>query len=321
MNKLDELYTKEQCEEAVKKSFSIAGMLKELKLIPCGGNYITAKRLIELYNLDTSHFTGSAWNQGENFIKIKETKPLSEILKENSFYSSYKLKNRLIQEGYKEYRCEKCKRTEWEGEAIPLELHHINGIHDDNRLENIQILCPNCHAQTENYRGKKISNKKENKSQKEKINPKVKQPKKRVDRFLDNNLIDNIYNLYINEKMDIINISEALNISVNKTLLGIQKKRNKLFTEDYLSKLFEEKGINDVCEYLRINKSNLMQYLIRLNLENVINKYFYNKEMILGLFQLHKSFVQVGKILGYSDKGLKKICKRLNILDEIEKIT
>lgn len=53
MNKLDELYTKEQCEEAVKKSFSIAGMLKELKLIPCGGNYTTAKRLIELYNLNS----------------------------------------------------------------------------------------------------------------------------------------------------------------------------------------------------------------------------------------------------------------------------
>jgi predicted HNH restriction endonuclease len=52
--------------------------------------------------------------------------------------------------------CERCKNTTWEGNPIPLELHHINGIHSDNRISNLQILCPNCHALTDNYKGKNI---------------------------------------------------------------------------------------------------------------------------------------------------------------------
>lgn len=69
-----------------------------------------------------------------------------------------KLRNKLIEEGLKEYRCEKCGRTEWEGRPIPLELHHINMDHGDNRLENLQILCSNCHSLVHDYcntKGKK----------------------------------------------------------------------------------------------------------------------------------------------------------------------
>ena len=61
---------------------------------------------------------------------------------------------RLIEVNLKEHKCERYKRTEWEGNPIPIELHHINGVHSDNRLENLQILCPNCHALTDNYRDK-----------------------------------------------------------------------------------------------------------------------------------------------------------------------
>ena len=59
-----------------------------------------------------------------------------------------------MKEGYKECRCEKCGNTEWFGKPIPLELHHINGDNNDNSLENLQMLCPNCHAFTYNYGGK-----------------------------------------------------------------------------------------------------------------------------------------------------------------------
>ena len=51
------------------------------------------------------------------------------------------------------HKCECCGLTEWLGQPIALELHHINGITTDNRLDNLVILCPNCHAQTDNYRG------------------------------------------------------------------------------------------------------------------------------------------------------------------------
>lgn len=76
---------------------------------------------------------------------------MEKLLVENSPHcSSPKLKNRLFKEGLKEEKCEICGYTE------SLELHHINGDHTDNRLENLQILCANCHRQTNNYRGKGI---------------------------------------------------------------------------------------------------------------------------------------------------------------------
>ena len=64
------------------------------------------------------------------------------------------LKLRLISEGLKENRCEACGLTEWRGQPLSMQLHHVNGRRKDNRLENIAFLCPNCHAQTENWSGR-----------------------------------------------------------------------------------------------------------------------------------------------------------------------
>lgn len=150
-------YTKEQLEEAVKTSWSIAGVLFKLNMRPCGGNYLTLKQKFIDWNIDTLHFTGKAWNQGERYRKIKEPAPLVEVLiKDSNKYNlcSHNLKNRLIKEGLKQARCEKCLLSEWLGKPIAIELDHINGERTDNRLCNLRILCPNCHAQTPRYRGK-----------------------------------------------------------------------------------------------------------------------------------------------------------------------
>ena len=73
---------------------------------------------------------------------------MEDILKENVDYRSSDLRSRLVAAGLKKDECEVCGYTE------NLELHHINGNHYDNRLENLQILCPNCHAKTDNFRGR-----------------------------------------------------------------------------------------------------------------------------------------------------------------------
>ena len=158
-------YTKEILEAIVSESFSIRQVLQKLGLKEAGGNYQNIKVRIKNFEIDTSHFHGQTWNKGKKWSK---TKDISDKLVQHSTYSSglpissYRLKNQLIRLGYKQHICEKCNNVEWLGEIIPLELHHVNGNRFDNRIENIQLLCPNCHALTDNYRAKNMSARGEN---------------------------------------------------------------------------------------------------------------------------------------------------------------
>lgn len=149
-------YSKELVEKYVLECTSIRQVCLKLGISGQGGNFRVIKKFLKDNEIDISHFSGRGWLKGRTHSHNKI--PLEDILKENSNYQSYKLKNRLLQEGIKDHRCECCSLEKWNNKPIPIELDHINGINTDNRLENLRILCPNCHAQTDTYRGKNIKN-------------------------------------------------------------------------------------------------------------------------------------------------------------------
>lgn len=132
----------------IKESDSLIEVCRKAKIVPTTGNYDTLKKVIRSNNIDISHFK-------RNCVKSHVVKRDIEDYLNNKYpITSFKLKNKLLKEGYKECRCEKCGNTEWYGKPIPLELHHINGDNTDNRIENLQILCPNCHSFTDTYGGR-----------------------------------------------------------------------------------------------------------------------------------------------------------------------
>lgn len=80
--------------------------------------------------------------------------PIGEYVVDGRRVNRTHLKLRLMAAGLKHNRCELCGIKEWRGEPLSMALHHVNGDGDDNRLENLQMLCPNCHSQTPNFSGR-----------------------------------------------------------------------------------------------------------------------------------------------------------------------
>lgn len=147
-------WTEQDLINAVKTSKSIRQTLQKLGLREAGGNYFQIQKYLIEYKINYSHFTGKGWNKGLTGIG-KPRNSLNTILIKNSNFQSYKLKKRLFLEGLKKPFCEECG---WSKQAedgrIPLELGHINGESHDNRLENLRILCPNCHSLKPTHRGR-----------------------------------------------------------------------------------------------------------------------------------------------------------------------
>lgn len=119
-------------------------------------------------------------NKGGRGIKGKYKRSVYEYLTRNGLFiqTSY-LKKKLFKEGVKEKRCEKCQRVKWLKGNIPLEIHHKDGDRNNNELDNLEILCPNCHSLTDNNAGRGTIMFKE-KQRKERFSIKKKERKKRV---------------------------------------------------------------------------------------------------------------------------------------------
>lgn len=140
-------WTDDDLRSIVAEVTTLSDVLRRLGYQPSGGMHRYVSQKIRNLGLDTSHFVGQSWNKGRPQTHTRM--PLAEILVENSTHTATStLRKRLITEGLKVAKCEICGLTEWLGQPLPLALDHINGEHTDNRLDNLRILCPNCHALT-----------------------------------------------------------------------------------------------------------------------------------------------------------------------------
>lgn len=146
-------WTEKQLRDAAKDARSYRQILLRLGLRMAGGNYAQVKKYLGDYGIAV-RLKGRGWNKG--LIGVGRPRlPLQNILVRNSSFQSHKLKNRLFKESLKSRECEECgwaKKSE-DG-RLPLELDHINGDSSDNRLENLRILCPNCHSLKPTHRGR-----------------------------------------------------------------------------------------------------------------------------------------------------------------------
>jgi hypothetical protein len=146
-------WTNDDLRVAVAGARSIAQAIRALGLVAAGGNYDQVQRRIKELGIDTSHMTGRGWNRGGEFKPYTERR-LDEVLVTGRWTASHQLKKRLFRNGLKSPACELCG---WAARApdgrIPVELDHINGDRFDNRIENLRILCPNCHSLQPTHRG------------------------------------------------------------------------------------------------------------------------------------------------------------------------
>lgn len=145
-------YSEAEAREAVGASMSFSEALRRLGMRPAGGNHMTLKKYVQIWDISTAHFDPAAAR-----IPRRPAVPLEKVLIEHSTYSRRSLKKRLYAEGLKQRACELCGQGEqWQGRRMALIIDHINGVATDNRLENLQIVCPNCAATLETHCGRNV---------------------------------------------------------------------------------------------------------------------------------------------------------------------
>jgi len=145
----------QEFRELVSKSNTIADILRYFGMNNKGGNHHTVKRRAKEENIDLSHIAlGKSANKGKRFPPKKTDEEYFTI---NGTTNRGSIKDRIIRNNLMPYECAECGlKDTWNNKKISLQLEHKNGTPNDNRLENLCFLCPNCHSQTDTYAGKRF---------------------------------------------------------------------------------------------------------------------------------------------------------------------
>jgi 5-methylcytosine-specific restriction endonuclease McrA len=210
--------------------------------------------------------------------------PFAEYIKNKSPQTS-KIKQKLIKEGLKSHMCETCLNTMWNGQPIVLEVHHKDGNRRNNKLDNLQLLCPNCHAMTDNWRGrgKKTSN--------------------------EQNIIPD--EDLINALQESKNIRQAL-LKVGLSAKGRNYDRAKTLCEKHHI-AFQDKNYCKDCGAEISSFSERCKYCEnKFRKIEAINDYPIQREELKQLLRT-TSFLQIGKHFGVSDNAIRKWCRNLNL--------
>lgn len=234
-NKIYDLSDKDFIQ-LIKSSINVSEVLFKLKMSSRGNSYgySQVRQRMSKLQLTTGDFKGkSAITTRRN----RMTTPTHQLLTENSKHTRGIVRRRIISENLLEYKCALCGISEWNGEELSLELDHINGVNNDNRIENLRFLCPNCHSQTSTYGAK---------------NQKLQKPKYEITDDVRNMIIDE----YTKEK-SIKRVKHKLGIVEHIVTRVIQEaglnrpnQRYVIRYDENFNEIQRFGSINEMCKYV-----------------------------------------------------------------------
>lgn len=275
-----EKFSKEEIGQFVKDSTSYAQLARKVGYdvkLGSGSAYRAVHQMVDELDLDTSHFIGQGWNK-DNF-------DYSRFCYGKSIKTARALPAIAALRGYK---CECCGLSEWMGKEITLEVHHKDGDSLNNELDNLQLLCPNCHSMTDNWRGKGIK-------------------KKNIESIDE----ETLKNALLASK----NIRQAL-IALGLSPKGGNYNRAKEIIKKYnISFQHDEKQTNYCCDCGKEIENGSIRCKDcenKLRKQEAIDDLPINREELKQMIRT-TSFLQISKNFNVSDNTIRKWCRNLNL--------